>query len=101
MIAIYLLFIDAGPTCELYTGSVCYGLGAIGNDYVYVDNSDASQEALDTRLMRLKNTLQNRLAAGIPRGCVDMVFTLMCHNSFPLCDHGSTTPVPRQVRFCH
>ena len=93
----FLLYADPAPTCEFYVGSVCYGMGAIGNDYVYVDNSDTSQQDLDSRLMRLNSTLQTKMSLDIPHYCDDMILTLMCHNSFQLCDHNSTTPVPRRV----
>jgi len=94
---IYILCIDAAPTCELYNGSVCFGLGAIGNDYIYVNNSDANQRELDSRLLSLNTTLHNRMIGDMHHFCADMILTLMCHNSFPLCDHSSTTPIPRTV----
>jgi len=67
-------------------------MGAIGNDLIYVNKTDASQQDLDYRLAQLSTTLEKA-----EEDCPDIIFTLMCHNSFPLCDRNSTTPVPRMV----
>ena len=90
------------PLCELYdnndntTDAVCFGYGSIGYDYVFLNNSD-SAKILNERLKNFDASLQRSREDHIPPECIDMIFGLMCHHSFPLCDHNSNTPVPRQV----
>ena len=93
-------FVAQSPSCELYYNSseaVCYSYGSIGRDYVFL-NSTNTIDNLNEKLGNFLNGLNSEvLADNFPSECVEIIFTLMCHDSFPLCDYSSNTPQPRQV----
>jgi len=61
-------------------------------------NSIDTKEQLNSKLIPWRSTLQKIVNDGAyPMECVDLMLGIMCHNSFPLCDYSSDTPVPRQV----
>ena len=93
---------DPSASCELYHSgpnatAVCFGFGLIGRDYVFVNNSVDTMDDLNLQLSKFNNTLYVR-DKSFTTDCIKSILRLMCHHSFPLCDHGSDTPVPRQVR---
>ena len=95
-----MLFVDSA-SCELYHNSsedaLCYNYGSIGRDYVFINNNVDADE-LNRNMRSFLNTLNSRDVNGnFPPECVHMIFGLMCHNMFPLCDYNSNTPRPRQV----
>ena len=98
---INVFFVGSSPSCELYyntSDAICFTYGSIGRDYVFFNNSIDTKEQLNSKLIRLHKTLQNNVISGAyPMECVDLILGLMCHNSFPLCDYSSDTPVPRKV----
>ena len=93
---------DPEPSCELYTGSVCYARGVIGKDYVFINNTQISstdQAYWEDAMVNFKSSLETSVqSAGAPQSCVDDMLSLLCFHIFPVCDYSSNTSVPRQVR---
>ena len=94
--------IDPSASCELYhsgpnTTAICFNFGVIGRDYVFVNNSVDTMDDLNHKMSQFNNTLYIS-DKDFSTDCIESVVHLMCHHSFPLCDHGSDTPVPRKVR---
>ena len=96
---------DSSASCELYhsgpnTDAVCFGFGLIGRDYVFMNNSIDSMDGINSKLVEFNDTLHEiaNETGGHPKECIESILGLMCHHSFPLCDHTSDTPVPRKVR---
>ena len=58
-------------------------------------------DSLNSKLKAFNTSLYRRdKDTSFPPECLDLIFGLMCHHSFPLCDHNSETPVPRKVNVC-
>ena len=97
------MFVDSPGSCELYhnesSDAVCYRFGSIGRDYVFVNNSAGNSiDSSNVNMVNFLDTLRMKDESGdFPPDCVDLIFELMCYNTFPLCDYGSDTPRPRQV----
>ena len=95
---------DPKPSCELYTGSVCYARGVIGKDYVFINNTQIDSTLTDQAywedaMVNFKSSLETTVqSAGAPQSCVDDMLSLLCFHTFPVCDYSSNTSVPRQVR---
>ena len=96
-------FVEPFNTCELYYNNtinpVCFGYGSIGYDYVFLEKSSAGMNMMDMlncKLEKFKSALNNSIDP-FPSDCVEIIFELMCHHSFPLCDYNSDTPAPRKV----
>ena len=67
-------------------------------DYVFLNNSVNDMNTLNSKLINFNATLHSKVETeGYPVECIDLILGLMCHDSFPLCDYSSDTPVPRQV----
>ena len=98
-----IVFVGESTTCELYyndtPNSVCFGYGSIGYDYVFLNKSvDINiKDTLNCKLQKFNVTLHQSRNDGIPSDCVEIVFGLMCHHLFPLCDYDADIPEPRQV----
>ena len=95
-----MYFTDLSPSCELYyntSDGICFKYGSIGMDYVFLNNSVDNQNMLNSKLVKFNDTLHGKVKEGFPFECIDIILELMCHNSFPLCDYSSDTPVPRKV----
>lgn len=98
-----VFFVEPFNTCELYYNNtinpVCFGYGSIGYDYVFLEKSSAGMDPMDMlncKLEKFKSALNNSIDP-FPSDCVEIIFELMCHHSFPLCDYNSDTPAPRKV----
>ena len=96
-----MYFSDPSPSCEVYhnvSNAVCFKYGSIGMDYVFLNNSVDTRDSLNSKLTTFNSLLHNKVEnEGFPAECIDLILGLMCHNSFPLCDYSSDTPVPRKV----
>ena len=116
-----LLYVECSASCELYhNGSdICFRYGSIGNDYVYVNHSVDTIDSLNSKLVDLNNTLYSHinsiseisstsemnsalemnitLEIDSALECVETILSLMCYNSFPLCDYSFNAPQPRKV----
>ena len=98
-----IVFIGVKVTCELYhnntPNSVCFGYGSIGYDYVFLNKRvDVNiKDTLNCKLKKFNDALHKTHEVDFPSDCVEIVFGLMCHHSFPLCDYDSNTPKPRKV----
>jgi len=98
-----MLLSDPKPSCELYTGDVCYARGVIGKDYVFINTTQIGSTVTDQAYWEnamvnfnasLETTVQSE---GAPQSCVDEILSLLCFYTFPVCDYNSKTSVPRQV----
>ena len=91
------------PSCELYTGSVCYAKGVIGKDYVFINtglsgNTVTNQAYYEGAMMNFKSSLEATVSRNrAPSFCVDDILSLLCFHTFAVCDYNSETSVPRQV----
>ena len=98
-----MLLSDPKPSCELYTGDVCYAKGVIGKDYVFINTTQIGSTVTDqayweNAMMNFKSSLENTVRSeGAPQSCVDDILSLLCFHTFPVCDYNSKTSVPRQV----
>ena len=97
-------YLEPSASCELYLSSpnsICFGYGSIGYDYVFINNTVDTMDSLNSKLKAFNTSLYRRDEdTSFPPECLDLIFGLMCHHSFPLCDHNSETPVPRKVYMC-
>ena len=75
---------------------MCYKYGSIGRDYVFLNNSVDTTDGLNRKLSGLLTVLQDK-ASNDSSDCVDIILSILCYDSFPLCDYSSSTPVPRKV----
>ena len=91
------------PSCELYTGNVCYARGVIGKDYVFIkagqsEGTVANQAYYEGAMVNFNSSLETIVSRnGAPSFCVDDILSLLCFHTFPVCDYNSNTSVPRQV----
>ena len=46
-------FLDMGPTCERYTGSLCRTTGSIGMDYIFFNTSLGNQNDYEMALIKV------------------------------------------------
>jgi len=99
----YLLFTAPKPSCELYTGDVCYARGVIGKDYVFINTIRlgliiADQAYWENAMLDFKSSLEATVKReSVPQSCVDDILSLLCFHTFPVCDYSNNTSVPRQV----
>ena len=98
----FVSFADKSPSCELYhntSDGICFSYGSIGNNYVFINNS-VNIKDLNYNLEKFNKALYKTyelVESVFPVECIDLIFGLMCYNSFPLCDYNSSAPVPRKV----
>jgi len=97
----FILFVDTSLSCELYYNTpdgICFQYGSIGRDHVFFNSSVDTKDSLNSKLMEFNAALHRKVTAeSFPLECIDLIFGLMCHISFPLCDYSSDTPMPRKV----
>ena len=55
-----------------------------------------SKDTLNDNMIGLLTAIKDASKPS-PDECVDLIFGLMCHVTFPLCDYNSSTPMPRKV----
>ena len=84
----------AGPTCQLYSGSLCYGYGSIGMDQIYINTSVATQDAYEAEMNEFRTTIGN-----FSPQCQEVFLEFMCVATFPSCDLSHVEPRPHKVCF--
>ena len=84
----------AGPTCQLYSGSLCYGYGSIGMDQIYINTSVATQDAYEAEMNEFRTTIGN-----FSPQCQEVFLEFMCITTFSSCDLSHVEPRPHKVCF--
>jgi len=79
------------------SNAIYFDYGSIGNDYVFIDRGIETMNSLNSKMNKFYEALNNSYDENFPCECIDLIFGLMCHISFPLCDYNSDNPAPRRV----